>query len=210
MCHVPFLLTGTYFRLSFAVLSAAYLDKLGLIPILIFWIANVAIGYKLFDRSCHPLWLISFVSIFIPVCFGIKDYKHGSAKAKRMINLQYNTFWYQTIASVVLYIPCLIGIFVVIEQRFFGCSEKIYYTNYEFRWHIFLSVVMGLLSVILAYCPNCAEGIVRMVECCKNSNCKKRDYNIENASKKNKAGEYSSDDEDADQLHPKPNNSEPE
>ena len=77
MCHVPFLLTGTYFRLSFAVLSAAYLDKLGLIPILIFWIANVAIGYKLFDRSCHPLWLISFVSIYIPVCFGIRKYKHG-------------------------------------------------------------------------------------------------------------------------------------
>ena len=72
--HLPFLSTAAYFRISFFVLSVMYLGNFAVIPIGLFWIANLTIGYRHFQRSRHlnPLWLISFVSILMPVCFSMK------------------------------------------------------------------------------------------------------------------------------------------
>ena len=77
--HLPFLSTAAYFRISFSVLSVMYLGNFASIPIGLFWIANLNIGYRHFQQSRHlnPLWLISFVSIFTPVCFSMKKIHKG-------------------------------------------------------------------------------------------------------------------------------------
>ena len=70
--HLPFLASGAYFRTAFCILSYTYLGNFALLPIGMFWIANLVIGYRHFDQKRNPLWLISFVSIFFPVFLSMK------------------------------------------------------------------------------------------------------------------------------------------
>ena len=72
ICHLPFLATGAYFRIAFCTISYTYLGNFAILPIGLFWIANLIIGYRHFNRNRNPLWLISFVSIFFPVCLSMK------------------------------------------------------------------------------------------------------------------------------------------
>ena len=67
--HLPFLTTAGYFRIATSVLFITYLGTFGFIPIGVFWISLLFIGYKKFRLDLNPLWLISFVSLFVPACF---------------------------------------------------------------------------------------------------------------------------------------------
>ena len=72
LCHFPFLAAGAYFRITSCTISYTYLGNFALVPIGIFWIANLFIGYRYFDQKQNPLWLICFVSIFFPVFLSMK------------------------------------------------------------------------------------------------------------------------------------------
>ena len=67
--HLPFLTTAGYFRIAASVLFITYLGTFGFVPIGVFWISLLFIGYKKFRLDLNPLWLISFVSLFVPACF---------------------------------------------------------------------------------------------------------------------------------------------
>ena len=75
--HLPFLWIAAYFRIISTVLFMTYLGTFGLVPIGIFWITLLFIGYHKLQLDMNPLWLISFVSIFLPACFTIKRVSRG-------------------------------------------------------------------------------------------------------------------------------------
>ena len=70
--HLPFLTTAGYFRIASSILFITYLGTFAFIPIGIFWITLLFIGYQKFRLDLNPLWLISFVSLFVPACFTMK------------------------------------------------------------------------------------------------------------------------------------------
>ena len=100
------------------------------------------------------LWNISQVKLleYILVFFRSRQ---------KMIDLQYLTFWYQTIVSSLIYIPSLITIFVFVNfdiAQWMNVQTHIVFSKYEFKLHIFTCMVMGLISLVLAYSPNYLAG----------------------------------------------------
>ena len=58
--HLPFLTTAGYFRIAASVLFITYLGTFGFIPIGVFWISLLFIGYKKFRLDLNPLCTYSW------------------------------------------------------------------------------------------------------------------------------------------------------
>ena len=50
-------------------MKLTYLTLFGFIPIALYWFANVANGYRMFNLKKVPLWLVSTIALFWPICF---------------------------------------------------------------------------------------------------------------------------------------------
>ena len=72
---MPFLAAGAFFRIASIIFIMTYLQVLGLVPIIIFLIANIVINQiTLKEEMDHvPNWLIMFMSLFVPACFSTKS-----------------------------------------------------------------------------------------------------------------------------------------
>ena len=59
------------------------------IPIVIFWVGNILLSQCTFAAKTNtiPIWLISFITLFIPVCLTTKIMKRATSR-KKMIALQ--------------------------------------------------------------------------------------------------------------------------
>ena len=97
-------------------------------------------------------------------------YFHSFSTQQNQIDRQYLTFWYQTIASVVIYVPTLIIIFIIINFDTTGfmeqwkCDSQIIFDNYEFKLYILQVISMGFISLILSYSPNFLSGFESLVK----------------------------------------------
>ena len=58
--HLPFLTTAGYFRIAASVLFITYLGTFGFVPIGVFWISLLFIGYKKFRLDMNPLCTCSW------------------------------------------------------------------------------------------------------------------------------------------------------
>merc|ERR1719412_1172359 len=67
--HLPFLAATSFFRISAITLCLTYINIWAILPIALYWISNLFVGYRKFRLEHMPLWLISFISIFVPACF---------------------------------------------------------------------------------------------------------------------------------------------
>ena len=89
---------------------------------------------------------------------------------QNQIDRQYLTFWYQSIASVAIYVPTLIIIFMIINFDTTGimeqwkCDSSIVIDNYEFTLRIFKVISMGFISLVLSCSPNFLSGFESLVK----------------------------------------------
>ena len=74
---------------------------------------------------------------------------------KKMILLQYKTFRLQTIWSVVVYIPSLIiMIYVINEKPGWAYDSNVIMSNLTFNVASSVIIIMGLVSLVLSFEPN--------------------------------------------------------
>ena len=77
---------------------------------------------------------------------------------------------YQSIASVAIYVPTLIIIFVIINFDTTGfmeqwkCDSSIVIDNYEFTLRIVKVISMGFISLVLSCSPNFLSGFESLVK----------------------------------------------
>ena len=96
-------------------------------------------------------------------------YFYSFRTQQNQIDRQYLTFGYQTIASVVIYVPTLITIFIIINFDTTGfmeqwkCSPHIVFDNYQFILCIVKVISMGFISLVLSYSPNFLAGVESLV-----------------------------------------------
>ena len=89
---------------------------------------------------------------------------------QNQIDRQYLTFWYQSIASVAIYVPTLIIIFMIINFDTTGimeqwkCDSSIVIDNYEFTLRIVKVISMGFISLVLSCSPNFLSGFESLVK----------------------------------------------
>lgn len=90
LSHLPFLASAAFFRVATVIVLLTYVNAFAFLPVAIFWFCCLAIGYRRFQDTlilnleilyCKilklfsfnlekiPLWLISFISLFFPICF---------------------------------------------------------------------------------------------------------------------------------------------
>ena len=97
-------------------------------------------------------------------------YFYSFRTQQNQIDRQYLTFWYQTIASVVIYVPTLIITFIIINFDTTGfmeqwkCDSRIIFDNYEFKLYILQVISMGFISLILSYSPNFLSGFESLIK----------------------------------------------
>ena len=82
-----------------------------------------------------------------------------------MIELQYKTFKWQTLASCIVYIPTLIVIMVLVNTDRSHCYDsEVIYNNFEFNTKHVMLIVMGLISVVLSFNPNSIKGFEKCLD----------------------------------------------
>ena len=85
-----------------------------------------------------------------------------------MIDLQYKTFLWQTLASCFVYIPTIIVILVLVNTDRSHCYDsEVIYNNFEFNTKHVLLIIMGLISVCLSFNPNSIKGFENCLDALK-------------------------------------------
>ena len=131
--HLPFLLTSVTFRVFAIIISVTYLNSFGFIPIGVFWLVrcagkildatkilmcvsySVILGQKTFGHRLNdiPLWLVSFTSVVLPVCFTVESIKSEHDR-KELIKIQTKTFRAQSMAALFIYGVTIVAVAVLV------------------------------------------------------------------------------------------------
>ena len=83
---------------------------------------------------------------------------------KILINLQYETFWYQSFASCLVYIPTLITtLFMVNINKNWNYKPEVVFNNAEFNGHFIFTIILGVFSWIMSCSPNYFSGLLNCV-----------------------------------------------
>lgn len=159
----PFFVIGTFFRIATISMLITYLNVLGFIPIGILFFINLAIGYSRFDFEKIPLWLISCVSLFMPVHFVNGTITERSRP--KLIAIQSEIFFYQSLAAMIVYLPSLIACFWKINyDSNWLYDPKVVLNNQQFNAIIILLLGIGVLSFVLSFRPNWSE-LIHIWDC---------------------------------------------
>ena len=97
------------------------------------------------------------MAISFPLFCTINTIKDNSKE--KLIKMQYQTFWYQTLATVLIYVPCLIGILYMINFTNWKYDSQVIFNNKEALLTILSTILMGIVSLILAWNPNIFNAI---------------------------------------------------
>ena len=76
---------------------------------------SVILGQKIFGNRLNdiPLWLVSFTSLFFPVCFTVETINTKEDR-KKLIGIQTRTFRAQSLASLFIYGVTLVAVAVLV------------------------------------------------------------------------------------------------
>ncbi len=191
--HVAFLASAAFFRCASIIAIVTYLNTYGLLPILIFWILSFVINQRLFGPVADrfPKWLVSFMSVFVPVCFAAKiNNNNDNSKRKDDVGLQYRTFKWQAWAAFISYTSPMIVVILFVNMPFdfsgWKYNPDIILNNQEFNVYAATILVMGSISTILSLSPDssrirCKDDLDAIEEVMANENS-----NLLNNNKSNK------------------------
>ena len=156
--HLAFISAETYFRIVSILVCVTYLNTFGFLPIAVAWIGSIIIGQRIYSKSLDfiPLWLISFISIFMPICFTSKDIR-SDYEREQVVYLQFQTFKYLSIVSVISYGVCLIAIGVIVylpyDMTQFQYNSEVIFDFRAFAVLILSLLLMGLIATLLSFRP---------------------------------------------------------
>ncbi|TRY78671.1 hypothetical protein TCAL_11594 [Tigriopus californicus] len=159
----PFFVIGAFFRIATVSVLITYLNVIGFVPIGIIFFINLAIGYSRFDFEKIPLWLITCVSLFMPVHFVNGTITERSRP--RLIAIQSEIFFYQSLAAVVVYLPALLACFGKVNyDSNWLYDPKVILNNQQFNAIIILLVLVGVMSFLLSIRPDWSE-LIQLMKC---------------------------------------------
>ena len=158
---VPYLASGAFFRIASVISILAFFNVMGLIPIVLFLIANFIINQITLRKAMSdvPHWLIMFMAIFVPACFSVKKSR------KKLVDIQKRVFFWQSTTSVVIYGASLILIltFVNNPDSGFKYSEDLALNNQQLNVYIGAVIAMGVLNFFLSFNPKSSD----VLKCCQ-------------------------------------------
>jgi hypothetical protein len=76
-----------------------------------------------------------------------------------LVDLQYQTFWSQSLACFILYFPFLTGSMVVVNCNKSWCYDpNVIFNNVQYNAILITTIIMGLISLALSGQPSSYEG----------------------------------------------------
>ncbi len=160
--HLPFFATSLIFRLTSMALCLTYFNELGLVPVAIFWLVNVVMGYNASHLESNPLWLMSFVSLFFPVS-STTEFVQGSA-TKANAQKQYKMLRNQSWACAAIYgITCGVMFYIVGWNKDWKYNPGTIFHHDDFMLLTLTNVGFGIISAILGLCPNIFQMMEKLV-----------------------------------------------
>ncbi|XP_040575336.1 uncharacterized protein [Lepeophtheirus salmonis] len=130
-----------------------YFHTFGFIPVFIYLFFNLVYGYNNFDLSNVPLWLVSTIATFFPVC--MTTARVSARNRIKIVNLQYKTFKYQAILSFCCYGPSLMAILGIINfYKGYNYDGHIILDNLSFNVNVGFVLFMGFVSIFLSFKPS--------------------------------------------------------
>ena len=160
---LPFLTSSAFFKIASLIGIMTYtFPYFGFVPLVLMFILSIIINQIILREVMDlvPNWLIIFMSLFVPACFNTKD--PGN---KNIDKIQARTFFWQTLASVIIYGSSIIAILVLVNTPTinFNYNEEIILNNQKFNVCGITVLVMGLISLVLSWSPRCSN----MLKCCE-------------------------------------------
>ena len=113
-----------------------------------------------FGGEKEPIWLISFVGIFVPGFCTSKLIVTEKAKIKAIEN-QRRFFRYQSLLATICYIPCLITIMAIVTMPFdthnFTYGPNMILDHRSFVFMLTSTMAMGFVALILSWPMVCSN-----------------------------------------------------
>ena len=161
---VPFLISSALFKIAslIGIMTYTY-PYFGLIPLFAMFILSFIINQIILRgvMDLVPNGLILFLSLFVPACFNTKD-----PGGKNIAKIQARTFFWQSLASFIIYGCAVIIIMVLVNTFNYNYNENIILNNQQFNVCGITILFMGLISLILSWSPRCSN----MLKCCEMPN----------------------------------------
>ena len=169
MNHLVYFVSTATFRIGSITLLYSYLNEYALIPVAIFWLANLAYGYKKAYGNERrpsvdaPYWLISFSSIFFPVYFidftSLKD-----IEVPNRVKKQRFAFRFQSIACFIIFGSSLVVTwFFIFFNEEWAYSSTMILDNIGFNIIMLTCLIVGFISLLLSLEPNVFEATTRLL-----------------------------------------------
>ena len=169
--QLPFVITATFFRIASVIFMFTYIP-FSLVSCIFFWIANLAIAkidaakVKDIDEKGTATWLMSFIGMWVPAYFCPNHCKSKRTKEEVMISQTW-LFRYQSIASLVCYVPSLVACLIIVNLKCdWNYNSDIVLDNLKFNVWCIVIIVEGLLSTFLSIRPITSD----MMSCKSNKN----------------------------------------